>query len=1449
MFRGISFGKSGFANSLVLRIGLLILFSLAAFTFGLYQLIGRPTVDRLAETQMRLAGEQIEARFDRLLQSVEATLRSSQAWGRNGDIDSAQLQRFNEFFFPILANHGEITSVILAHESGREFLLLLGDDGRWINRISNPAAWGKQTYWITWSAERQIEKVEVRERDYDARRRPWFIGAMQPGDGQKIHWTDPYIFFTTQEPGITASMRWTDSHGETYVIGHDVRLSEIAAFTTGLSLASRGKAALFQENGKLIAPPRDPRFSDRQSINQALLKTADELGLSEFSQAYHLWQENPGQRERLAAFTASDERWLGLFRRFDGYSPGIWFGVIAPESDFVPVSGRDVALLGLIALGALTLSMVVAIRIARRFGAPLAALTAESERIGRLELNEPVLTDAPWREVQQLGMALDGMRRQLQDAQQALQNSNIDLEQTVALRTHALWESQEVLKKREAFFRAIFDNAAVGIISLTPERKPKLVNRAFAAFIDQTIETLLQQPDITILPAHEEMRLNKALAEIAEGRLDSLRSEVEFIDRQGRTCWGDVQIAAVRNEGGGLDSLLVTILDISDKREIEAELIRQFAFLQALLDTIPNPIFYKGPNTRFLGCNTAYEKFFGIERANFIGKRVLDLDYLPDEARQAYQREDEAVIAECGRISREIPLPGADGQLHDTLYSVTGFQNTGGDPGGLIGVIVDITPLKNAEREAGRARLAAEEAAAAKADFLANMSHEIRTPMNAIIGMTHLALQTELNARQRNYLSKVDNAAKGLLGIINDILDLSKMEAGKMLVERTRFRFNDCLQNLADVSLLKASERGLELLFDIAPDVPEALLGDPLRLNQVLLNLVGNAIKFTEQGEITLSVSVTARSEDKVELHFAVSDTGIGMSEEQQKQLFTAFSQADSSTTRKYGGTGLGLSICKRIVEMLGGRIGVSSTPGVGSRFHFTLGFELPGESADDSQRLGLPEQLNTLIIDDSSGARQIFRHLLLALGLPCHAVASGAEGITEMRRANAAGEPYQLLIIDWQMPGMDGIEALRQMEDNAALQHVPKIIMTTAFDQDELRSKLGPTRIDAILAKPVTPSSLFDRIIEALHADRADSPVMPKPAAIAVRFSGQRVLLVEDNDVNRELAEEMLSSVGLTVETAENGELAVAAVTQNSYDLVLMDCQMPVMDGYEATRRIRGEAHLASLPIIAMTANALAADRERCLQAGMNDHIAKPIDVARLYATLADWLKDRGQGAPATAAEPAETPRPEASPPPAMLDEKAALNRLGGNRSMLERLLVRFHEDQSGAISRLHSGLAADNRADMILCAHTLRGLAGNIGADRVAEVAKRLETGLKAEPPTPTADFAQLIDELADVLQPVLELTGQRPTARPAAETVALPDLASRQATCSRLLSQLAHDDAAAVSLYQGIQPWLRQLARPAEVDQLTRCIEHYEFEDAGAILRRIAGELSIDLDTPQA
>jgi two-component system, sensor histidine kinase and response regulator len=1301
----VPFRQPSFANSLVLRMGLLIMLALTVFAAGSYRLIVRPTVDGLAEAQMGIVSEQIEARVSRLLQTVEVTLRSSRGWGANADLDHAQLLRFNEFFFPIIANHGEITSVIFAHESGREILLLLAPDGRWVNRISDPAIWGKQTYWITWTPDRRLENVEIRVRDYDARVRPWFKGAMALADEKTIHWTAPYIFYTTGDPGITAAMRWTAADGERFVIGHDVRLRDLSEFTGGLTVGRSGKAALFQADGRLMALPRDVPLASADGQN--VLKTAGELGLPEMARGLALWRQGGAGERTIQAYDVADARWLSLFRRVTAGDQTFWLGVFAPEDDFVPGSATDLALLGLIALLALLAGIFVALSVARKFGQPLAALAVESERIGQLDLDRPVEVAGVWREVSQLADAQERMRHHLQRARQSLQDANADLERNVSDRTRELEASRRALEESEAFFRAVFDNAVVGISCLTADRRRFRVNKAFAEFTGYDVAELLGGSGLDMIAAGDRERIEAAYEDLVAGRLGRFRTETRFVRADGGELWADVQLTAIRDETGRVASLLATILDISDRKAMEGELARQFALLQALLDTIPNPIFYKGPDTRLLGCNRACEVAFAVDRRDLVGKTVLDIDFLPEADRRFSQAEDERIIAEAGSIGRELKLAYRDGVIRDVLYSANGFRDPQGLPGGLVCLIVDITPLKEAERAARHARAAAEAAAAAKADFLANMSHEIRTPMNAMIGMTHLALQTPLTTKQRHYLEKVDAAAQGLLGIINDILDFSKIEAGMMRLESAPFDLGEVLRHVVDLCVLRARDKGLELRLDLADDVPTRLVGDSLRLGQVLLNLVGNAVKFTERGQVTLSVRVAERAPGGVRLLFEVNDTGIGIAPEDQATLFSPFTQADSSTTRKYGGTGLGLSISRRIVDLMGGEIGVTSDVGQGSRFHFTASF---GEAMAAA--------------GDESG---------------------------------------------------------------------PAARTLSAPDRDALR--------------------------------------------------GVRLLLVEDNDVNRELAAEMLGNAGARVATAGDGVEAMTRLASDDYDLVLMDCQMPVMDGFEATRRLRADGRWGDLPVVAMTASVLPSDRDRCLVAGMNDFVAKPVDAAALIATVARWTGRAGRTLPSA-------PSPLSSAP-AALDSAGALARMNGDRAMYDRFVTRFRQDQAEAPARLRSALDSGDIDTASRLAHTLKGLAATIGADRVATAAGVLEAALRSGT---TPDVAPSLDDVASALAELTEVTEMTEmtemTGVPAELAVGIEPATptARSALPAdpmcKLAALLEADDAAALPAVEALRPRLLGRGVDAEVEVLVRAVGRYDFDGATVSLRQLAKLLNVSL-----
>jgi CheY-like chemotaxis protein len=764
--------------------------------------------------------------------------------------------------------------------------------------------------------------------------------------------------------------------------------------------------------------------------------------------------------------------------------------------------------------------------------------------------------------------------------------------------------------------------------------------------------------------------------------------------------------------------------------------------------------------------------------------------------------------------------------------------------------IRDVTFQRKQEAEILAAKRQAEEATELKSMFLANMSHEIRTPMNAIIGLSHLALKTELTPKQRDYVGKVHAAGTSLLGIINDILDFSKIEAGKLDLETTSFRLDDVISTVTTVTGQKAHEKGLEFLADVPSSVPQSLRGDPLRLGQILTNLVNNAVKFTESGEIRMKAELLEESRDRVKLRFSVSDTGVGMTAEQAARLFQPFTQADMSTTRKHGGTGLGLTICKRLVELMGGQIWLESAPGKGSTFFFTVWLGVGADAPTGRFHPQSLRRLSALVVDDNPSAREILVDALRDVTERVDAVASGDEALEAVRRSDTH-RPYDVVFMDWRMPEMDGLEATRRIKSDPALKKAPDIVMVTAFGREEVREEAERLEVSGFLLKPVTKSMLVDTLVSIFAPKAVEARGAAGETSRPSRLLGVRILLAEDNPINQQIAVELLEGVGARVATAENGADAVRKLLGVAfpppYDLVLMDLQMPEMDGYQATAKIRSDPRFARLPIIAMTAHATLEERQRCLDAGMNDHVSKPIEPEVLYATVERWSKPgtskpeapTQRMAPAPAAPPrGGTANEEGLPPIDGVDTADGLARVAGNRRLYRSLLQQFASEQGAAGTEIAESLGRGDRETAERTAHTVKGVAGNLGMKGLHAAAEALERTLHQSDPkarAALAEFSSALDRQVGAIRRALPSAPAAVSPAAPAPSAAIDPTAIR-AAIGRLRALLAASDGGAADALPGLSAALAgSVGRPL-LEALERAVGEFDFEEALAKLDAI-------------
>jgi len=751
---------------------------------------------------------------------------------------------------------------------------------------------------------------------------------------------------------------------------------------------------------------------------------------------------------------------------------------------------------------------------------------------------------------------------------------------------------------------------------------------------------------------------------------------------------------------------------------------------EQVFNDLPTRVYWRDPQLKLLGGNRAFANDFGVAPESLTGKSDAEIESLAAND-VLLERDKKTFSQKAPSVNAEIELK-VDNKSQWVEHSSVPLYDDDHNIIGILGSYYDISGIKSVAEEMEKAKETAERANQSKGEFLANMSHEIRTPINAIVGMANLCLKTELNQKQKRYIKVIDSSSQALLGVINDILDFSKIDAGKLTVERIPFDLQDVLTSLADMFAYRAYDKDLEFIINLPANIPTRLIGDPLRLNQVLVNLISNAIKFTEDGEINVAVNLLDSSKDNVLLRISVTDTGIGMDEEQRANLFKAFTQADTSTTRKYGGTGLGLAISRRLILLMGGDIGVTSAAGQGSTFYIEVELPLQKEQ-DNSHHQYLLQKLSgvrILAIDDNLSTREMLYEMLRSYQVDVKVCRTAEQALQVFQQSVEEDNPYQLVLVDWRLPGMDGLEFCQTITERYADDVRPKLTLATGYYAEELSEKAKQAGVNDIISKPFTASTLGRSLASTLfQRELPDESDAESGDGIPESILRAPILVVEDNEINQQVAREILTSHKFKVDIVENGQLAVEAVHNKNYSLVLMDIQMPVMDGLKAARTIRADFNYQQLPILAMTANAMSGDEERSLAAGMQGHIAKPIDEQQLIKAIIKWAVPGDYTNNQQPEVPAATEEDEPAKPPVRIPQvkgiefETALKRLQYNVELYLKLVEQLYETYQGSATKVSDFITRGQHDSARRYFHSLKGAAANLGFTQLQNKAADLE------------------------------------------------------------------------------------------------------------------------------
>lgn len=1331
--------------------------------------------------------------------------------------------------------------------------------------------------------------------DYHDTSQEWYVG---PKQSRAFYVTEPYFDEGAGDISMVSLTVPVFDQGSNFVgvAGLDLSLDRIRAMVQSIRLRTSSDvgertmaneyAALISRSGKVIAHP------DEQLMLRKGFPGADLVSL-------------PGgptvvaQREGFTSVIKDGQP----RRLYWATSPLTgWKVVLSISEDAINVPVRQLALRSMTigGLGLLVMILIISI-LARRLAQPLLHLTRTAAAIEQGKFHDEMLGNLPRRrdELGGLGRSFQKMAREIHVREQRLADLNQNLERTVEQRTAQLTTHAAELEKlnRLSQERATLESSLSALNTslrgnLTTAQVAERALSGIIEFLGSPVGALFvveedgllhrlatySYPDDDDLPksfaigsgiiGQSAQSRRPILSEPGPGKLlvqfgfgpvtpahivayPLLSSEtpVGVVELCLFKPLTDTQTVWMEKVSEMVANALRFALESEDRRKAEQLLRETEQFFRSVLELAPDGLMVVDADGIIRLANAQSERLFGYTRDEIVGQPIEIV--VPETVRshhpalrQSFLRSPQ--MREMG-ANRELVAQRKDGSVFPVAIGLSVLPARQGQGVQVAVSIRDISERKDQENALKLAKAKAEEATEMKSMFLANMSHEIRTPMNAIIGLSHLALKTPLNAKQRDYVSKVHNAGTSLLAVINDILDFSKIEAGKLDLETTDFQIDEVISSVTTLTAQKAHDKGLEYLAEVGRTIPEQLRGDPLRLGQVLTNLVNNAVKFTEHGEIRLKIELVERTGEKVHLKFSVRDTGIGMTREQVAKLFQPFTQADMSTTRKHGGTGLGLTISRRLVELMGGRIWLESEPGAGTTFFFTVWLEV---GATHGSGKVIPERLThlrALVVDDNPAAREILQEPLSRLVNRVETVASGPEALDAIRH-HASNEPYDIVFMDWRMPGMDGLQASRFIKNDETLSSKPAIVLVTAFGREEVREEAERLQLDGFLIKPVTKSMLIDALVNIFAIPTDETGITPLAgAAETAPLKGLRVLLAEDNEINQQIAVELLQGAGATVDIADHGGEAVEKLFSGSsppaYDVVLMDLQMPEMDGYQATTKIRSDARFNRIPIIAMTAHATIEERQRCLAAGMNDHIAKPIDPALLFQTLGRHFKPTAPPESSPANEPLVkdkiAPADQSIPSIQGLDVEDGLKRVANNRQLYLKLLRQFVEQQSTAPAQITDALAHNDLALAERLAHTVKGVAGSLGARSVQNVAGTLEKAIATK--TPTSGLAPLIQEFASILD---DLVGRLRHELPEAPQSRQPDaptppvsLDQAKKVLREMAAHLSNFDPAAGDCLETHRNVFRSLLPEAAFQSFEQQVGGFAFAEALAQLQQAA------------